>query len=171
MDVLIRAAEARDFPRLTAIFDHPDVVIHSSQHPFLGEAKVTALLRDREDLVLLVAECEGEVQGYIGITLNTKPRAKHVASLGMAVHPDTHGKGIGSRLLQEAIALADDYLNIVRLELSVYEDNAPGLGLYKKFGFEHEGTARYALFKAGKYMGLHHMARIHPNVEAQCKQP
>ena len=81
MDVLIRAAEARDFPRLTAIFDHPDVVIHSSQHPFLGEAKVTALLRDREDLVLLVAECEGEVQGYIGKLVVTGLKAS-VSSCG-----------------------------------------------------------------------------------------
>lgn len=115
--------------------------------------------------VLLVAEVDEVVQGYIGINLNSKPRAKHVASFGMAVHPDYHGKGLGSRLLDEAIELADRWLNIVRLELEVYTDNEHGISLYEKFGFRIEGESRFAAFKNGDYIGLYRMARINPKFD------
>ncbi|WKD48579.1 GNAT family N-acetyltransferase [Microbulbifer spongiae] len=163
MEVAVRAAEIRDYKRISEIFDHPYVVAQSSQHPYLGIDKVSTLFQERtENAVVLVAEVGGRVQGYIGIDLCTKPRSKHVASLGMAVHPEIHGKGVGSCLLREAIELADQWLNIIRLELSVYTDNTHGISLYKKFGFEIEGESRFASFKAGHYIGLYQMARIHP---------
>ncbi|WP_299948538.1 GNAT family N-acetyltransferase [uncultured Microbulbifer sp.] len=163
MEVTIRAAKIKDHERISEIFDHPYVVAQSSQHPYLGADRVSTLFQDRnENAVVLVAEVEGRVQGYIGIDLNTKPRSKHVASFGMAVHPEIHGKGVGSRLLKEAIDLVDNWLNIVRLELTVYTDNTHGISLYKKFGFKIEGESKFAAFKAGDYIGLYRMARIHP---------
>jgi L-phenylalanine/L-methionine N-acetyltransferase len=37
--------------------------------------------------------------------------------------------------MQAAVDLADKWLNLTRLELEVYTDNAPAIRLYKKFGF------------------------------------
>lgn len=163
MEVKIRAADVKDYERISEIFDHPSVVAQSSQHPYLGAEKICRLFLERsESSVALIAEVENKVQGYIVINLNTKPRAKHVASLGMAVHPDCHGKGVGSRLLKEALELVDDWLNIVRLELEVYTDNERGIYLYKKFGFNIEGESKFASFKGGDYIGLYRMARISP---------
>lgn len=163
MDIKIRAADIKDYERISEIFDHPSVVSQSSQHPYLGRDKVSCLFQERaESSVVLVAEVEKKIQGYIGIDLNTKPRAKHVASFGMAVHPDNHGKGLGSCLLKEAIDLSDNWMNIVRLELDVYTDNEHGIYLYKKFGFQIEGESKFASFKDGDYIGLYRMARISP---------
>ncbi|WKE64038.1 GNAT family N-acetyltransferase [Gallaecimonas kandeliae] len=163
MEVKIRAADVKDHERISEIFDHPSVVAQSSQHPYLGTEKVCRLFQEsKESSVVLVAEIENEVQGYIGLNLSAKPRAKHVASFGMAVHPDCHGKGVGSHLLEEAIDLADNWLNIIRLELEVYTDNERGISLYKKFGFDIEGESKFASFKDGEYIGLYRMARISP---------
>ncbi len=38
--------------------------------------------------------------------------------------------------------LADNWLNLQRLELTVYSDNAAAIALYRKFGFEQEGCHR-----------------------------
>jgi len=163
VELEIRAAKKSDFGAIPEIFDHPTVVAQSSQHPYLGIERISNLLDGKDDsLILLVAELEERIQGYICINLNTKPRAKHVASFGMAIHPNSHGKGIGSILLEETINMADNWLNIIRLELEVYTDNEHGIYLYKKFGFKVEGESKFASIKDGAYVGLYRMARIHP---------
>lgn len=165
MSIVIRAAAAQDFERIAEIFDHPEVNEQSGLQPHLGMERVTKLLQGYGDnLVLLVAVVDDRVEGYVSLFLSSKPRQKHVASLGMAVHPDSHGKGIGSRLLREAIDMSDNWLNIVRLELDVYTDNEVGIGLYTKLGFEIEGESKMAAFKQGRYIGLYKMARISPNL-------
>ena len=85
---------------------------------------------------------------------------RHVASFGMAVHPDSQGRGIGGALIRCALDQADNWLNILRLELDVYTDNKTAIALYEKSGFEKEGVSRFASFKNGEYADLLRMARI-----------
>ncbi len=161
MDIMIRAAKKEDMERLAEIYDHPQVVPESSQHPFLGIEKISALFEAYQNsTIVLVGEIAGVVEGYLKINLSTKPRARHVASLGMAVHPSAHGKGVGTALIRAAVDQADNWLNLVRLELEVYADNANAIKLYKKAGFEIEGESRFAAFKQGEYISLLRMAKI-----------
>ena len=78
----------------------------------------------------------------------------------MAVRDDLHGKGVGSRLLQAALELCDNWFNIHRVELEVFTDNTEALSLYEKHGFVKEGTLRDYAFKNGKYSDVYAMARI-----------
>ncbi len=56
------------------------------------------------------------------------------------------GLGVGRALLKTVIDLADNWLNLKRIELTVYVDNERAINLYKKFGFEIEGESKaYAL--------------------------
>jgi L-phenylalanine/L-methionine N-acetyltransferase len=48
----------------------------------------------------------------------------------------------------------------MRVELSVYTDNAAGIALYEKFGFEIEGTHHRYAFRKGEYVDAYSMARI-----------
>ncbi len=56
-----------------------------------------------------------------------------------------------------ALDLADNWLNLTRVELTVYTDNAPAL--YEKFGFGIEGTHRRYAFSDGEYADACSMAR------------
>jgi putative acetyltransferase len=44
----------------------------------------------------------------------------------MAVRDDWQGKGVGTALMEAALDLADNWLNLTRIELRVYVDNAAG---------------------------------------------
>jgi putative acetyltransferase len=65
-----------------------------------------------------------------------------------------------SNLLQAAIELADDWLNLRRLSLVVFVDNSIALEMYRRLGFVVEGTMAEYGFKRGKYIDAHVMARL-----------
>ena len=78
----------------------------------------------------------------------------------MAVHQDYQRQGIGSQLLAAVIDLAENWLGVHRLELTVFTDNAAAIHLYQKHGFEIEGEARQFALRAGQYVNAYYMARI-----------
>ena len=78
----------------------------------------------------------------------------------MAVRDEWQGKGVGTELMRTALDLADNWLNLTRIELTVYTDNAAAVALYEKFGFEIEGTHRRYAFRDGGFVDACSMARI-----------
>ncbi len=62
--------------------------------------------------------------------------------------------------MHAAVDLGERWLNLSRLELQVYTDNEAAIGLYKKFGFEIEGTLRRMSFRDGQYVDAYAMARL-----------
>lgn len=112
---------------------------------------------------VLVAEIEEEGQkkvvGIIGLHINKNLRTRHSASLGIAVHRDYQGKGIGKALFQKILDLADNWLMLVRVELDVFVDNERAMNLYKSMGFEIEGRKKYAAIRNGEYVDEYIMAR------------
>ena len=57
------------------------------------------------------------------MVVNTKERQRHIASFGITVKEGFHGQGIGKALMNTLIDLADNWLNLHRIELTVYTDN------------------------------------------------
>ncbi|AVQ46827.1 GNAT family N-acetyltransferase [Clostridium botulinum] len=112
---------------------------------------------------LLVAEIKEEdekkIVGVVGLNVNSNPRTRHTASLGMMVHKAYQGTGIGKKLMSEILDLADNWLMLVRIELGVFTDNEKAIKLYGKFGFKIEGTKKYAAIKNGRYADEYIMAR------------
>lgn len=112
---------------------------------------------------LLVAEIEEngfkKVIGLAGLHVNRNPRLRHLAVLGIMVHVDYQGKGIGTSLLKKVIDLADNWLMLVRLELTVFVENEGAVKLYESLGFQIEGTKKYAAVRNGKYADEYLMAR------------
>ena len=108
-----------------------------------------------------MACADGEVVGNLGLeTSPNRPRVRHVGSIGMAVRDDWQGKGVGTALMGAALDLADNWLNLMRIELRVYVDNSAAVALYKKFGFEIEGTHRRLAFRNGEYVDAYSMALL-----------
>ncbi|MBP1852316.1 GNAT family N-acetyltransferase [Rhizobium halophytocola] len=113
------------------------------------------------DAVTLVAVLEDRIVGDIGLT-PMAGRRRHSGELGMGVHDGHVGQGIGRAMLAEALAIADDWLDLKRVQLTVYPDNEPALALYRRFGFEEEGRLRMFAFRAGAHVDALVMARLRP---------
>lgn len=159
-DTLIRPMRADDYRDLHALWTHPQVMWHTLQIPSLSEDQVRERVASPPPgMHRFVAEVDGRVVGSLGITVGTRRRA-HTASMGMMVLPDHWGQGIGSRLMEAAIDLADNYLNLVRIELEVTPDNERALALYRKYGFQEEGRRRKSAFRGGEYIDTLVMARV-----------
>lgn len=105
------------------------------------------------------AEVDSRVVGAAGL-LPFYARRAHAAEFWIGIHDDFAGQGIGSRLMSTLIDTADNWLNILRLELTVFTDNEAAIALYRKFGFEIEGTHRKASFRDGAYVDAYCMARV-----------
>ena len=162
MTITIRRAEPSDYQAVYRIFCGPRAVWGTLQIPFPSVEMWRKRLTDPEEgLYLFVACIDDEVVGQSGLhTFPNRPRRRHVGQLGMAVRDDWQGKGVGTALMQAMIDLADNWLNLLRLELEVYTDNEPAVRLYKKFGFKIEGTAVQHAFRDGRYVDSYLMARL-----------
>lgn len=108
----------------------------------------------------LVAVADGQIVGSISLMQHQNPRRSHSAGLGMMVHPDLWGKGIGTCLMESILETADYWLNLKRIDLEVNTDNQAGIHLYKKFGFIIEGTMRKHIYGDGRWADSHFMARL-----------
>jgi RimJ/RimL family protein N-acetyltransferase len=85
----------------------------------------------------IVGELDGEPAGYVSMWWRNAGRDRHVAWLAIGVRRKCWGRGVGSGLMKEAIALAKE-LGCRRMMLGVMEGNERALRLYKKFGFKAE---------------------------------
>jgi putative acetyltransferase len=162
LEITVRRTEPDDFEALQRVFGDPRVIAGTLQLPLPSAEMWRQRLWEREEgLFSLVACVEDEVVGEISLHATpTRWRMRHVASIGMAVRDDWQGKGVGTALMQAVLDLADNWLNLSRIELRVYTDNTPAIALYEKFGFEIEGTHRRMAFRNGEYVDGYSMARI-----------
>ncbi len=110
--------------------------------------------------VIRSADGEEKVIGTAGLQVAANPRRRHSGEIGIMVHKDYQELGVGSALMAAVIDMADNWLKLVRVELTVYEDNPRAIALYEKFGFEREGVKRASAKKNGAYVNEIVMARI-----------
>ncbi|WP_252738768.1 GNAT family N-acetyltransferase [Colwellia sp. D2M02] len=164
MKPVIRHLESLDNPDIFDIYSNASVMEHTSQLQYLSTDTVASLFNSPQNYTL-VAEHDSKVVGHVTVFQSIKVRAKHCASLAIAVHPEIHGKGIGKALMNAVIDQSDNWLNITRLELEVHKDNLGAISLYKRMGFEIEGTKRLSTFKSGKYIDTVIMSRINPSYQ------
>ena len=158
----IRRAEADDCAALHEIFSCPKVFAGTLQLPYPSLDQWRQRLSEPPDGTYNLVAVAGErVVGQLGLhTFPNRPRRRHAASIGMCVHDEWQGKGIGKALLSAGVGMADNWLNLRRLELEVYTDNEAAIRLYERFGFEREGTLRQYAFRDGIYVDAYVMARL-----------
>ncbi|MBL9175671.1 MAG: GNAT family N-acetyltransferase [Verrucomicrobiales bacterium] len=161
----IRRTQSTDAAAIARVFEGPQVIRGTLQLPYPSvEAWQQRLGRETDASLVSLVACDGEdVVGTLGLHLNPgMPRRQHVAELGMAVRDDWQGRGVGTALLKAALELADGWMQLRRLQLTVFVDNAPAVRLYRKFGFEVEGTLRELAYRDGRYVDGFLMARLRP---------
>lgn len=142
MKIEIRRVEPGDYKAVQQIFAQPNVLRGTLQVPFPSEEMWKKRLEaPGEDRYTLVACIEGEIVGMGGFDLfPASPRRRHAGYVGLIVHEKWHAKGVGTALMKALIEVADKWLNLSRLELTVFIDNEPAVKLYQKLGFAIEGA-------------------------------
>jgi len=121
--VVIRPFQARDIPALLTIEEasfedlwrYDAVSFHdiAATHPYF-----------------VVAELDGKVIGYQFNALDDE----YGYLVRIAVHPSARGRGIGARLMAEAIRFFEK-ARVIRIMLNTQDDNIQAHRLYEWFGF------------------------------------
>ncbi len=159
----IRAAEPTDLAAISATMSDPGVIHGTLQTPHTSEAfrGENLAFTDRHLLFLVAEPLEGgDTIGNASLHRNTRPRRIHSAGVGMSVRDAHQGRGIGTALLAALLDVADNWWQVRRVYLEVYADNEPAIALYRKFGFQIEGTLRQDAFRNGEYVDSLVMARF-----------
>ena len=74
------------------------------------------------------------------------------ATLGILIgEKSVWGRGYASEAIKCVLDFSFDYLNLIKINLGVVEDNMPAVNLYLKLGFEIEGKLKKQGFYMGKY--------------------
>lgn len=168
MNFLIRPVRLSDSEAINEMRRQEDVRANTLALATETIAFTESFLRNMgSDDHILVAESDGKVVGMVGIHLLKSARQRHTACLGMMVRAEYQGQGIGKKLLENILDLADNWLMLVRIELDVTSDNERAIHLYNSLGFEVEGKKKFSIIKDGKYADLIMMARY--NIPSQFK--
>jgi L-phenylalanine/L-methionine N-acetyltransferase len=161
MEIAIRKAGPSDAEAIWKCYTAPLVVHNTLQMPYRSlESVREQLTKSGEGDHILVAVIDGEVIGVIGLHTSSRPLVNHKGEIGMMVRDDWQGKGVGVAMMRAVIDLAEKWLNLARIELTVFTDNEVAIALYRKFGFEIEGTLRKYAFRDGEFVDAYAMARI-----------
>ncbi|OQS11795.1 hypothetical protein B0T37_03605 [Chromobacterium violaceum] len=159
----IRHLEPDDAGDLRELAADASVYGNTLQLPFPSSATMAS----RMDKLLcagryqLVCETvDGKVVGSAGLWRFDEQRLAHIAGLGINVHRDWQGRGVGKLLMAALLDLADNWIGLQRIELMVYPDNLPAQALYRRFGFVEEARMRAHSFRDGAYHDVLLMGRL-----------
>ncbi len=167
MEFTIRPIEVSDarginmLRRMPGVFEN--ILGIPSERVKRNEDFLMNLDNNHHEMVAIAKDENGEdlLIGTAGLMVSAPMRMRHSASIGIMVHKDYQNMGVGSALMESLIDIADNWLMLVRLELTVFEDNERAIHLYEKLGFEKEGLRLLSSIRNGKYENDYLMARIH----------
>ena len=97
----------------------------------------------RRGLYLVATNENGDIVGQSAITQDypDRKKAEHIYGFGIAILKDYWGIGLATKMMEQIINYAKQ-IGVVRLDLFVITTNDRAIKLYKKFGFEIEGTLK-----------------------------
>lgn len=137
-EISLRLATRADLPAIVAIYnstiagrmvtaDLEPVSVESREHWFAAHSP------DRRPL--WVAEQDGHMLGWISLSdFYGRPAYNGTAEVSIYLDENCRGRGLGRRLLQEAIERAPAY-GVDTLLGFVFGHNAPSMKLFQHFGF------------------------------------
>ena len=160
LDLIIRASRPGDSEGIAALHNGPQYRWGTLRQPFHSPEEIRKRIESQTPGNLwLVAVLGDRIVGDIGLW-RMQGRRSHVGEIGMGVHDDFHGRGIGTALMAAVIDTADNWLGLTRLQLTVHVDNERAIALYRRHGFEIEGRHRGYTLRNGELIDAFSMARL-----------
>lgn len=156
----IRSLEPEDAAELARLQAMPGYRFGTLRPPYPSIASVRKYVEGLgPDDLLLGAFVDSRLVGAAGLH-RFDGRRRHAATLGIGVADDHDGQGIGTALLMALLEAADRWLDLHRIELTVFIDNDRAIRLYERHGFEREGILRDWAVRDGSYVDAVAMARL-----------
>lgn len=110
---------------------------------------------ETEFIVRYPEEC-----GNCAISIPTSIKKKHRASVSIALLSEYWNQGIGTRMFQEMIRIAESFEDVIQIELDFVEGNTRARHLYEKMGFRITGVRPNAIrLKNGSLLNEYMMVR------------
>lgn len=122
------------------------------------EKFIEKILADNRS-IMLVAEVEEELAGFIAAIGNNLKRTQHRAYIVIGLLEEFRGKGIGKSLFEQLFIWAKQN-GITRLELTVIKENDRAFNLYRKMGFVLEGEKVHSLMIEGAPTNEYYLYKI-----------
>ena len=130
------------------------------KYTYDGEKNLFDRINNAENEAMLVCIVDGKVAGNCQITWSTGMKTRHRASVAIALLKEFWNQGIGTRLFQELIAIAEENEQILQMELEFVEGNSRARALYEKMGFRITGVKPNAIrLKDGTLLNEYSMVR------------
>jgi len=108
---------------------------------------------------VLTALWNGVPCGIANLYLQPYKKLAHQCLFAIIVDEQCRGKGVGTRLMNELIALAKERFQLEFLHLEVYEGN-PAINLYHRLGFEVYGIQRRFIKDGDQYLNKVLMQKV-----------
>jgi putative acetyltransferase len=157
----IRRQEPEDAVALHDLYSQPKVIWGTTLMPYPSlHFWKTKVVEEPRGMTRLVACVDEKAIGHIILSTFAPPRRRHAGDIAMAVHDEWQGKGCGFALLSAILDIADNSMDLKRVELQVFTDNERARRLYERCDFEIEGTLRGYAIREGGYADVYAMARL-----------
>jgi len=154
--IYLRPLELEDVERCMKWINDPEVnhFLVSGRFP-INQLREEEWLRNhyKSDKDVIFAICLKEKDRHIGnCGLHLINWVDRNAVLGIMIGEKHYwNKGYGTEAVKLLLKYAFSILNLVRVELTVFDFNKRGIRAYKKAGFKEEGRLRKKRFKNGEY--------------------
>ena len=105
-----------------------------------GEKALFDRMRTAENETMLVCLVDGKIAGNCDVRWSTMLKTRHRATVAIALLKEYWNLGIGTRMFEELIRIAEANKNITQMELDFIEGNTRARALYEKMGFRITGV-------------------------------
>jgi UDP-4-amino-4,6-dideoxy-N-acetyl-beta-L-altrosamine N-acetyltransferase len=158
--VTLRALEDKDKEVLRGWRNHPELLKYQCSSFPISEAEQNrwydSYAANGSYHIFII---EDEARDSIGYTITKNIDHKNrCAEIGIYLDPKTQGQGYGKDAFQALMKYCFYELNLHRLYLVVFAFNTRAIDLYKKLGWQIEGTWREASFKNNQYCDIVQMS-------------
>ena len=125
-----------------------------------GEKKLFEQSNASPNEAMIMCIVDGRVVGNCNINFFKGIKTKHRASIGIALISEYWNQGIGTKMFEEMIRLAESREGVTQLELEFVEGNARARHLYEKMGFRITGVHPNAIrLKDGTFLNNYIMIK------------
>lgn len=136
----LRDATHSDLPAIVEIYNAtiPSRMVSADTAPISVESRrVWFDEHEPSRRPIWVAEADGEISGWLSLSdfFDRRPAYHATAEVGIYISENHRRKGIGRRLLEEAIRRGPS-LGLKTLTGGIFAHNEPSLRLFEGFGFE-----------------------------------